>query len=232
MFATETLSIFQNNHLTTHVLSNFLGSLQLKKQFFHQMAFFEDVTVNAPGFFRGDTAGDECNSSPLLDPANKFVTVIPFVCQNQPACKATARPGPCKYRYDFRWRAKNATDFQAHPSLYGPLLSGPPRLRPVSSLYCPFYSAGVLMYLDGGIIQHQCCFLHQVLSNQSCQHIVSHTSNGPDRSGRSRFPAGLQEASFPAVAALSSNSIVFHLTHVVLCFLFYFTISLHHTPYF
>ena len=70
-------------------------------------------------------------------------------------------------------------DSQAHPLPHGLLWS---------SLLCfvrfprdnPFFSpTGVLVDLDRGAVQHQRCFVHQILPNQSCEDIFPYPSFCP-----------------------------------------------------
>ena len=71
----------------------------------------------------------------------------------------------CAIQISFRFplESKNAMDSQAHPLPHGLSLSN----RPCSDRFLrsiPFFSpAGMLMDFDCYAVQHQCCFVHQVL---------------------------------------------------------------------
>ena len=70
-------------------------------------------------------------------------------------------------------------DSQAHPLPHG--LSW---LSPLCSVRFPrdnpfFSPAGVLVDLDRGAVQHQRCFVHQILPNQSCEDIFPYPSFCP-----------------------------------------------------
>ena len=132
------------------------------------------MPVSFSGMLGNDTAGENHNSVPFLQPAYKLIAVIAFVCQYEFAVQIKGFQ-----QIGFRWRAKSAADSRAHPVPHGLLWS---------SLLCsvrfprdtPLFSpAGVLVDLDRGAVQHQGCFIHQLLPDQGCEDIFSHSAFCP-----------------------------------------------------
>ena len=147
---------------------------QFEEQLFHQMTFFVCMPVSFSGMLGNDTAGENHNSASFLQPAYKLIAVIAFVCQYEFAVQIKGFQ-----QIGFRWRAKSAADSRAHPVPHGLLWS---------SLLCsvrfprdtPLFSpAGVLVDLDRGAVQHQGCFIHQLLPDQGCEDIFPHSAFCP-----------------------------------------------------
>ena len=109
-----------------------------------------------------------------------------------------AAPGPYRRHYGFRWRAKNAMNYQAHSLPHGLSLSN--LLGSVRFLRgIPFFSpTGMLVNFHCSAVQHQCCLVTRSCSIRA-ERTRSHTPafvhvrnrlytlcHGPKRSGRSR----------------------------------------------
>ena len=94
---------------------------------------------------------------------------------------------PDKCRSGFRWKVKNAADYQAHPLPHGPWSLILPGRGPF------FSAAGVLVHFDSGTVQHKCCLIDYILLDQIHTPAFVHARNrlytlcqGPNRSGKSR----------------------------------------------
>lgn len=114
------------------------------------MTFFIGVPVCLPGMPGSDTAGDDDDPSPFLDPSDRSIAVISFICEDQlvsPGHKAPTAPAPCRYHCDCRRRVKSAGGCRVHLSPYGPSSSVLP--DSVRSLrHSPLFSpAAMLVHL-------------------------------------------------------------------------------------
>ena len=69
-------------------------------------------------------------------------------------------------------------DSRAHLLPLWTFVVKPPLLRPVSSWYPLFDPAGMLVDFDRGAVQHQRCFVHQILLHQGCEDIFLLSRHG------------------------------------------------------
>lgn len=69
------------------------------------MPFFIDMPIHFSGYFGCASAGDDNDSSPGLDPANKLIAVITSICKNQFAMQIS---------FQLPLDRKNAIDYQGH----------------------------------------------------------------------------------------------------------------------
>ena len=116
-------------------------------------------------------------------PAYKFIAVIAFICQNELACRLTQKvptvPAPRRYHYGSHWRAKSAMDSQVHPLPHGPSWSSLPCSARFPRDIPLFSPTSVLVNLDCSAVQHQRCFVHQILLNQDCEDIFPYSGFCP-----------------------------------------------------
>ena len=70
-------------------------------------------------------------------------------------------------------------DSQAHPLPHGLSWSSPLCSVRFSRDFPFFTPAGMLVDFDRGAVQHQCCFVHQILLNQGCEDIFPYSSFCP-----------------------------------------------------
>ena len=54
---------------------------EFEERIFHQMAFFVSMPVSLSRMFGNDTAWNDRNSAPFLQPTYKLITVISVICQ-------------------------------------------------------------------------------------------------------------------------------------------------------
>ena len=140
------------------------------------MTLFVRVPVCFPGVFGSDTAGNHHDSAPFFQPAYKFIAVIAFIRQNELACRLNQKvptvPAPRRCHYGSHWRAKSAMDSQVHPLPHGLSSSSLPCSARFPRDIPLFSPTGMLVNLDRSAVQHQRCFVHQILLNQGCEDIV------------------------------------------------------------
>ena len=128
---------------------------ELEKQIFNQMSFFVCVPVRFPRMPCTVTAWNDRNTSPFLLTQKAPVFLLPGKC-----------------RSGFRWKVKNAADYQAHPLPHGPwslILLDCVRWPRCSTF---FSAAGVLVHFDSGTAQHKCCLIDYILPDQIRQYVL------------------------------------------------------------
>ena len=147
------------------------------------MTLFVRVPGCFPGVFGNDTAGNHHDSAPFFQPAYKFIAVIAFIRQNELACRLNQKvptvPAPRRYHYGSHWRAKSAMDSQVHPLPHGPSWSSLPCSARFPRDIPLFSPTSVLVNLDCSAVQHQRCFVHQILLNQDCEDIFPYSGFCP-----------------------------------------------------
>ena len=139
------------------------------------------MPVCVSGTLCADAAGNDNNPATFFYPVNEFIAVVSLVGQNH--CRsdqtAPAKPVPYRCHCGSRWRAKSVMDSQAHPLPHGLSSSNLPCSAPFPRDIPFFSSTGMLVDFNRGAVQHQRCFIHQVLLYQSYKDSFPYTSFCP-----------------------------------------------------
>lgn len=126
------------------------------------MALLVCVPVCLPGMLCVGAAGNDHDPAPFFHPADKFVAVITFVSQNQPAPRSNGSSSACAIQMSLRFplESKKRNGFPSPSVTAWTFVVKSPLLRQVSSWYPLFYPAGMLLYFDYRAVQHGCRFIH------------------------------------------------------------------------
>lgn len=142
------------------------------------MAFLVRMPVCISGTLCVNAAGNDNDPATFFYPVNEFIAVVSLVGQNQPAPQIK-RLQPCRCHCGSHWRTKSVMGSQAHPLPHGLSSSSLPCSAPFPRDIPFFSSTGMLVDFNRGAVQHQRCFIHQVLLYQGQKDSFPYTSFCP-----------------------------------------------------
>ena len=144
------------------------------------MAFFVSVPVSLSGLFGNNTAWNDRNSALFLQPTYKLIAVIFLIASMSLPFKSKGSNRACAIQILFRFplESKKRNGFPS-PSVTAMDFRGQAPSAPSGFLVVsPFYPAGMLVDFDRGAVQHQRCFVHQILLHQGCEDIFLLSRHG------------------------------------------------------